>query len=138
MYAVSFIYSNLSPHCFLFHPFKTSFSLSKENGLFHHYHRRRFSFQLKLSTSLSPTSVTTRLDCCYHRQFNPKPSYFYHLAGGRVKEFHKEASSNDNTKTDRHSSSIARPQGAACEGECYTNALIYIQPTPKPPHIRGC
>ena len=26
------------------------------------------------------SSITTRLDYCYHRQLNTKPSYFYHLA----------------------------------------------------------
>ena len=81
MYAVSFIYPNLSPHCFHFSFFQGNFFLSKDNGLFHRYHCRRLSSPSNLLISLSPKSVTTR-------------SYFHHLEGGRVAEVHKEASSN--------------------------------------------
>ena len=52
-------------------------------ALFHRYYRRRLTFTSNLSISLSPKSVPTRLDRCYHRQFNPKPYIFtiFQVAG---------------------------------------------------------
>ena len=62
------------------------------------YQHWQFYFPLNLLISLSPRSVTTRADCCYNQQFNPRPSYFHHLAGGRAEAVHDEASPNENTK----------------------------------------
>ena len=58
-------------------------SLSKDNGLFPPLPPSRIEFPSNLPISLSPTSVTFSSDCCYHQKFNPKPSYFHHLVGGK-------------------------------------------------------
>ena len=76
------------------------------------YHSQQLTFPADLSISISPTSVTCRLDRCCHRQFNPKPLYFFHLAGGRVTVVHEEASPNKNKKRTTNSSLITRLQGA--------------------------
>ena len=99
---------------------------------FHCHHRRWSYFSWLLSVSSSPTSVTTRLDCYCHWKFNPKPSYFHHPAGGGGGSGRWGGLPKRECKTDRHSSSVARPQGAACEGEGSTNFPIYIcTPPPK-------
>ena len=99
LYAVPFIYQNLSQHCFPFSSFQGKLFLSPRTvAFFRRYHRWRFSFPSNLSISLSPTSVTTCSDRCYHRQFNPKPSYFHHMTGCRVVAVHEEASPNENLK----------------------------------------
>ena len=82
MYAVSFIYTNLSPHCFPFSSFQGMFFISQRTmDFFCRYHCQWLSFPWNLSISSLPMSVTTLLDCCYHWQFNPKHSCFHHLAG---------------------------------------------------------
>ena len=96
---------------------------------FHRYHCRQLYFPSNLSISLSPTSVTTRSDRCYHRKFNPKPSYFHNF-WRRVAAVHEEAKTERECKTDHHSSSIARPQGAAYEGSV-TQMLWYIYAPPQ-------
>ena len=74
MYAVSFIYYNLSLHWFPFSSFQGKFFLSQMiMAPFHRYHHQQFTFPSNLLIYLLPTSVTTRSDHCYHRQFNPKP-----------------------------------------------------------------
>ena len=95
---------------FLFHPFEAIFFSPRAMASFHCYHCQQLNFPSNLSISLSPTCVTHRLDCCYHRQFNPKPSYFHHLAGGRVAAVHEEASPNENAKrsTIHHQSLVPR------------------------------
>ena len=113
----------------LFHTYKASSSLSKGNGLFYRYHRRRLSFPSNLSISLSPTSVTTRLYCCYHRKLNPKPSYFHHLAGGRVAEVHEEASPNKKAKRAAIHNRLLTPRGGlARESVPQTFRYIYAPP----------
>ena len=116
MYAVSFIYSNLSLHCFPFSSFQDKFSLSKENGIFYRYQCRGLSFPSNLSISSLPMILNTRSDCCYHLQFNPKPSYFHHLEGGRVAAVYEEASPNENEKrTCIHHRSLV-PRGRLTRG----------------------
>ena len=101
---------------FLFHPFKAIFLSPRTMAFFHCYHRRQLTFISNLSISLSLTSVTTRLDRCYHQQFNPKPSYFHHLADGRLAAFNEEASPNENAKrTNIHLWSIV-PRGRLARG----------------------
>ena len=76
MYAVSLIFSNLSPHYLPFSSFQGKCSFSTDNGIFHCHHRWWLSFPLNLFGSSSPTRVTTCLDSCKHRQLNPKPCIF--------------------------------------------------------------
>ena len=131
MYAVLFIYQNLSPHCYPFHSFKVSFSLSKDNGLFHSYHRRIFSFPSNLSIYLSPMSVSTRSYRCYHQKFNTRPSYFHHLGGGRVAAVHEEASPNYNAKRTviYHRSLV--PRGRPARGSVPQMLRYIYAPPPK-------
>ena len=116
----------------LFHPFTERFFLSPGTmSFFHRYHRRWLFFSWNLSISSSPTSVATRLDRCYHRQFNPKPSYFQHLVGGRVAAVHEEASLNENAKrTAIHNWSLI-PRGRLVRGGV-PQMLQYIYPPPPP------
>ena len=115
----------------LFHPFRASFFLSKDNVLFHCYHRRWLSFPSQLLISLSPTSVTTRFDRCYHPKFNPRPSYFHHLAGGRVAAVHEEGSPDENIKrTAIHHQSLV-PWGMLAR-RSVPKMLRYIPPQPPP------
>ena len=130
MYAVSLIYSNLSPYFSLFHSFKAMLSFSKDNGLFCRYHRRQLSFPLNLSIYLSPMSVTIRQDWYYHRQFNPKTSYFHQLVGGRVATVHEEASPNENKeRTAIHQRSLVS-RGWLARGSV-PQMLRYIYTLPK-------
>ena len=99
-------------------------------AFFHRYHRRQLTFPSKFPISLSPTSVTTHLDQCYHLKYIPKTSYFHHFAGGRVAAVHEEASPNENTKwTTIHHRSLV-PRGRLARGGCPSNAPIYT-PHPK-------
>ena len=123
----------MSTHCFPFSSLQGKFFFSPRTmAFFHCYHRRWSSFPWNLLVSSSPTSVTTRSDRCYHWQFNPKPSYFHNPAGGRDGSGPWGGLPEQECKTDRHSSSVARPQGAAREEEGSTNAPIYICPPPPP------
>ena len=108
-------------------------SLSKDNGVFHCYTHWQLSFPLNLLISLSPKSVTTRLDCCYHQKFNPKPSYFHHFSGGRVAAFHEEAFPIENAKrTAIHHLSLV-PRGGSREGVLQKLSDIYtLQPKTAP------
>ena len=107
---------------FLFHPFKESF--------FSLQGQWPFVFSIKMIDLLSPTSVTTHSDRCYRQQFNPKPSYFQHLAGGRVAEVHEEASLNDNAKrTAIHHRSLV-PRGRFATGSV-PQMLRYIYAPPQ-------
>ena len=93
MYAVSFIYINLSSHCFPFFILLSKLFLSpRKKAFFHRYHHRLLTFPLNFSIALSPTSVTCHSDFCHHWQFKLKPSYFHHLAGVSVAVVHEEAS----------------------------------------------
>ena len=97
---------------------------------FHHYHRQRLNFPSNLSIYLSPMSVTFCSDRCYHQKFNPEPSYFHHLAGGRVKEVHEEASPNENEKrTTIHHQSLV-PRGGLARGSV-PQMLRYIYAPPQ-------
>ena len=132
MYAVSFIYSNSSRHCFPFSSFQDKFFFFKDNGLFHRYNRRWLSFPSKLLISLSPTSVTTRSDSCYHQKFNPRPSYFHHLAGGRVAAVQEEASPDNITKrTAIHHRSLV-PWGLLTRRSVQQMLRYIPPPTPNP------
>ena len=116
MYALSFIYHNLSPHCFPFSYFQGKFFSPRTMTFFHCYHRRRLSFPSNLSISSSPISVTTCSNSCYHWKFNPKPSYFHHLVGGRVPAVHEEASLNKSVKQNTiHNLSLV-PRGWLARG----------------------
>ena len=99
-------------------------------AFFYRYHRWRLSFPSKSLIYLLPPNVTNRSDCCYHREFNPKPSYFHHLAGGRVAAVHKEASPNDNEKrTAIHHQSLV-PRGRLVRGSV-PKMIRYIDTHPQ-------
>ena len=105
-------------------------------AFFHCYHRWQLTFLSKILISLSPTSVTCRLDRCYRRQFNPKPSYFHCLAGGRVAAVQEEASLNDNAEltTIYHQSLV--PRGSLTRGSV-PQMLRYIYTPPQNCPILG-
>ena len=131
IYSVSFIYSNLSLHCYPFSSFQCNFYLSPRTiAFFNRYHRQQLPFPINFFISLSLMSVTTRSDCCHHRQFNLKPSYFHHLAGGRVEAVHEEASPNENTKWNAiHNRSLV-PRGRLTRGSV-PQILRYIYAPPQ-------
>ena len=131
MYAVSFIYSNLSPRCFPFSSSQGKFFLSPRTmAFFHRYHRWRLSFPLNLSIYVSPTSVTTRSDFCYHWTFNTKPSYFHHFVGGRVTAVHEESPPNDNAKRTAICHRSLVPRGRLARGSV-PQILQYIYTPPQ-------
>ena len=131
MYAVSFIYYNLSSHFFPFSSLQGNLFLSPRTmDFFHRYHHRQLTFPSILSISLSPMSVTTRLDCCYHRQLNPKPSYFHHFVDGRVAVLHEEASLNEIQNGPPLIIDHPSPGGGSREGVLHKCSDIYT-PHPK-------
>ena len=82
--------------------------------------------------------MTTSSDCYYHWKFNPNPSYFHLLTGGRVAVFHEEASHHYNAKHTAINHWSLVPRGRLTRGGgCSTKTPIYIGPTPIPPQIRG-
>ena len=74
--------------------------------------------------------MTTFSDRCYHWKLNPKPLYFHHPAGDGGGSRRQGGLSEREFKTERHSSSVSRLQGASCKGEGSKDAPIYIRPTP--------
>ena len=102
-------------------------------AFFHRYHCWWLSFPSKLSISLLPTSVTTRSDCCYHQQFNSKPSYFHHLVVGRVEAVHEEASPNYNAKRTAIHHRFLIPRGRLVRGVVPKFSDIYTPPPQTPP-----
>ena len=95
--------------------------------------RLGIEFPSNLPISLSPTSVTFSSDCCYHQRFNPKPSYFHHLAGGRVVAIHKEASPNENAKrTTIHHRSLVHKRRLARGSVPQMLQYIYAPPQNRP------
>ena len=134
MYAVSLMYSNLSPHCFPFLSFQGKLFLSPRTmAFFHRYHCRRLYFPPNSSIYVSPTILTTSLNRCYHRQFNPKPSYFHHLAGGRVAAVHEEPNPNENSKrTSIHHRSLVPRERLARGSVPQILRYIYAPPQNRP------
>ena len=136
MYAVSLIYLNWSTHCFPFSSFQGKFFSLKGQWTFFPYRRRCLSSPSNLSIYLSPTSVTTRLDFCYHWQFNSKPSYFHHLAGDRVEAVHEEASLNENEKQATINHQLLVPRWRLARGSV-PQMLQYIYTPPQNRPISG-
>ena len=121
MYAVSFIYQNLSSHYFPFFILLRQVCFSPRTiDFLHRYHRRRLNILSKSSISLSPTSVTYRSDCCHHPQFKPNLSYFHHLVGVRAAAVHEEAC----VEADRRS--IERPEAAVSYAYICAYIRIYL------------
>ena len=112
------------------------FSLSKDNGIFHRYHRRRLPSPSNSSIFLSPTSVTTRSVHCYYQQLNPKPLYFYHLAGVRVAAVQEEASLNEKSKRTAIHHQLLVPSGRIVRGSV-PQMLRYIYAQPQNRRISG-
>ena len=136
MYAVSFIYFNLSLHGFFLNPFKATYFSPKIMTFFHWYHRQRLTFPSILLISLSPRSLTCHPDRCYHQKFNPKTLYFHHLAGDRVVVVHEDVSLNENAiQTTIHHRSIV-PRGHLARGSV-SKMLRYIYATPPNGTISG-
>ena len=107
----------------------------RKMAFFHRYLCRRLSFSSKSSIFLSPTSVTTRSDLSYYRQFNRKLFYFHHLVGGRVAAVHEEVSLNKNEKrTAIHHRSLV-PRGPFARGSV-PQMLRYILPPQNRPRSR--
>ena len=136
MYAVSFIYTNLSPHFFFFILSRQVFFSPRTMAFFCHYHCRRLSFPSNLSISLSPTSVTSCLDRFYRWQLNTKPSYFHHLLGVRVVAVHEEASLNENAKRTAICHRSLVPRGQLSRGSV-PQTLWYIYAPPQSRPISG-
>ena len=139
MYAVSFIYSNLILHCFPFSSFQGKF----------------FSLQGQCTFSLLPPSMVvfsiTIIDFliahkCDHSFGSLLPSeiqsqafVFSPFGGWQGGSGPWGRLPGREYKTDRYSSSIARPLGDAREEECSKNAPIYTSPTTphNPPPYQG-
>ena len=120
----------------LFHPFKTSFFLSKDSGFFSPLPPSTIEFSIELINSLSPRSVTCSSDCFHHRQFNTKPSHFNHLEGGRVAAVQEKASTNENAiRTTIHHWSFV-PRGRHPRGSV-SQMLQYIYAPPQNRPISG-
>ena len=105
-------------------------------AFFHCYHRRLLSFPWNLSIFLSPMSVITCSDRCYHWQFNPKPLYFHHLAGGSVAAVHEEASPNENEKRTAIYHRSLVPRGRLARGSVPQMLRYIYAPSPKSPQTR--
>ena len=128
MYAVSFIYSNLSPHGFPFSSFQGKFSLSKDNGLFSLlplsmvvFYMEFMDFLIAHKCNHSFGSLLTLESQSQAPVFSPFGRWQGgSSAWGGLPELE--------CKMDRHSLSIARPQEAAHKGEYSTNYPIYIPP----------
>ena len=136
MYEVSFIYSNLSQHCFTFPYFQRHFFLSQDNGLL---------FLLPLPTVVFSVTLIDFLIThkCDHSFVSLLPSsiqyqafLFHHLESGKVVAVCEEAFPNENVKrtTICHRSLV--PRGRRARGGV-PQIPRYICPTPKPPQIRG-
>ena len=99
-------------------------------AFFQRYYHWRLNFPSKLSISLSSTSVTCSLDCCYYWKFNTKPLYFHHLAVGRVAVVHEEASPNENVKRTNIHHRLLVPRGRLARGSV-SKVLWYILAPPQ-------
>ena len=137
MYSVSFIYSNLSLHCFPFLSFQGKFFFPRSMAFF---------------------TITTVNDCVFHQTYQfTYCSQVWQILWIAVNIGNSISSlcispfggwqgcscpwggiPEQEWNMDRHPSSIICPQQAAREGECSRNDPIYIRPPPKPPKIRGC
>ena len=138
MYAVSFIYSNLSPHYFPFSSFQGKFSLSKDNGLFSLLPPLTIVFSIELIDFLIAHECDHSFGLLLPALIQSQAFVFSPFGRWQGVSGPRGGLPGQEYKEDCHSSSIARPQGAACKGEWSTNSPIYIRPPPKPPHIRGC
>ena len=123
---------------FLFNPFKASFSLSKENGIFPLLPPSTIVFLINLSDFLVAYECEHSFRSLIQLAIKFQAFVFSPFVRGQGGSGQWGGFPELEYKMDCHSSSIARPQGAACEGESSTNAPRYIRPPPKPPQIRGC
>ena len=137
MYAVSFIYSNLNPHCFPFSSLQGNFFSLQGKWYFSPLPPSMIVFSIKLinlpiDQECDHLFVFRWLSSIQYQAFVSSP--FGGWQGGSAP---RGGLPEREYKTDRHSSSIARSQGSACKGECYTNAPIHLWTPPTPPIYRG-
>ena len=137
MYGVSFIYWNLGSRCFPFSSFQSKFLFSlRTMNFFHRYHLRQLTFPSNSSIFLITHKCDLSFGSMLPLEIQSQAFVFSLFGGWQGGSGPRGGLLEWECKTDHYSSSIARPQGVTCERECSTNALIYIRPTPKLPHIR--
>ena len=140
MHTVSFIYSNLSLYCFPFSSFQREFFLSPRTmAFFSPLSPSVIVFSIKLIDFLIAHECDHSFGFLLPSAIQYQAFIFSPFGGWQGDSGPGGGLPKLEFKTDRHSSSIACPQGASREGGCSTNAPIYIRPPPqKLPQIRGC
>ena len=123
---------------FLFRPFRGSFFLSKYNGFFSPLPLSTIDFSIGLINLVIAHECDMLFGSLSSSSIQSQAFVFSPFGGWKGGSIPLGGLPEWEFNTYHHSSSIACTQGASCERECFTNALIYIRPTPKPPQIRRC